>query len=357
MLCRLREKLRVLDFFGSDHYVASNIPKSKKEPLFSEEEKVIFWDTLTTSLKQQLSDIESLKYFDPYSFLKHYKPEFIPQFVQAKVFPPQSSGQASTSTTHRPVNPHIQIVSPTPLILIMARYDPIALPSILHDIPQNYDQRIQRYGDEGEAIAQQHLAKINDTLDLWEIDEDDVKMRFLAQSFIGEVKTWFRSLQAGSIANYDAFETTILDKWEDKKNPQKPVTQYKNLKRNQIEIIQEFSSIFLKTYQAIPPLYKPPLEAAQLHYADAFESEFSLLLRERESETLTDMMDAVVKVEINMIAPGKLKQKTDNEKKKDQPSTLGQTYVRLETMMKTMEKFSEKLSIDNKPPPRHQPNP
>jgi len=65
------------------------------------------------------------------------------------------------------------------------------------------------------------------------------------------------------------------------------------------------------------------LGAAQLHYADAFESDFALLLRERESETLTDMMDAVVKVEVNMIASGKLKQRTDNEKKRDQLSTSG----------------------------------
>ncbi len=51
-------------------------------------------------------------------------------------------------------------------------------------------------------------------------DEDDVKMRFLAQSFIGEVRTWFRSLQESSIHDYGAFETTFLDKWEDKKNLQ-----------------------------------------------------------------------------------------------------------------------------------------
>jgi len=94
---------------------------------------------------------------------------------------------------------------------------PLALPALLHDMPQNYDQRIKKFGAEGEVSAKQHLAKINDTLDLWEIDEDDVKMRFPTQSFIGEVKTWFRSLQERSIANYDAFEIAFFDKWEDKK--------------------------------------------------------------------------------------------------------------------------------------------
>ncbi len=69
------------------------------------------------------------------------------------------------------------------------------------------------------------------------------------------------------------------------------------------------------------------------------------------------MMDDVVEVEVNMIASWKLKQRTDNEKKKDQPSTSEHTDVRLETMMKTMEKFFEKLAIDNRPPCRQQPDP
>ncbi len=91
----------------------------------------------------------------------------------------------------------------------MERYSPLALPAILHDMPHNYDQRIQRIGIEGEFTEKQHLAKINDTLDLWEIDDDDMKMRILAQSFTSEVKTWFRGLQAGIIANYVDFERTF----------------------------------------------------------------------------------------------------------------------------------------------------
>ncbi len=110
----------------------------------------------------------------------------------------------------------------------------------------------------------------------------------------------------------------------------------------------------MKTYQAIPQLYKPPLGAAQLHCADACEDDFSLLLREREADTLTGMMDTVVKVEVNMNASNKLKHKTENENKKHQPSTSRQSDARFDIMMKNMEKFFENFSIDNRPPPRQQ---
>ena len=88
--------------------------------------------------------------------------------------------------------------------------------------------------------------KINDILDLKEIEHDDVKMGFLTQSFTSEVKTWYRGLVASFIRDYAAFETSFLDKWEEKKNPQHLLTQYKKLQKNPNETIQEFSNRFMK---------------------------------------------------------------------------------------------------------------
>ncbi len=131
---------------------------------------------------------------------------------------------------------------------------------------------------------------------MWEIDDGDVKMRILARRFKGQVKNWFRGSVEGSIVDYLAFEREFLDKWEDKKNLLQLLTQYNNFFKNQFEIVQKFSTRFMKIYQSIPPPYKPPLGAAQLHYADAFENDFSLLLREIKSETLSNMMNDAVEV-------------------------------------------------------------
>jgi hypothetical protein len=45
--------------------------------------------------------------------------------------------------------------------------------------------------------------------------------------------------------------------------------------------VHEFSARFIKVYNSIPTKVKPPPRAAQLRYDDSFESDFSLLLREK----------------------------------------------------------------------------
>ena len=56
----------------------------------------------------------------------------------------------------------------------------------------------------------------------------------------------------------------------------------------------------MRTYESILEDVKPPPRAAKLHYADAFDSEFTLLLRERRSSLLESMMQDAIEVEFNL---------------------------------------------------------
>ena len=72
----------------------------------------------------------------------------------------------------------------------------------------------------------------------------------------------------------------------------------------------------MKLYNSIPTDIKPPIGASKLHYADAFDSDFALLLREIKSATLPDMLKDDVEVEANLMASSKMKQKVEIDKKK-----------------------------------------
>jgi hypothetical protein len=74
---------------------------------------------------------------------------------------------------------------PNPPRAMAARFSPLILPAQLHDLPQNYSQRIKLYDVEGNVSAQRHLDWFNDFVDLEEVDYADVKMRLFAQSFWG----------------------------------------------------------------------------------------------------------------------------------------------------------------------------
>jgi hypothetical protein len=234
-----------------------------------------------------------------------------------------------------------------------ARFTPLALPAQLHDFPQNYNQRIKLYDVEGNTSAQKHLDWFNDFVDLEEVDHEDMKMRLFTQSLSGEVRKWFKALQAVSIPNFAAFETSFIARWGDKKNPLQLLTQYKNMKRAPEETVQDFSARFMKVYNSIPAEVKPPPGAAQLRYADSFDNDFTLLLRERRSANLGTMMSDTIEVKVNLMASGKIKQNFDRNGKKPQgdvqPSTSRSSDDKFDLMMKTMEKLMERMSMENKP--------
>ena len=57
----------------------------------------------------------------------------------------------------------------------------------------------------------------------------------------------------------------------------------------------------MKVYNSILADIKPSAGAAKLHYAEAFDNEFALLLRETKSASLPVMFIDALEVEANMM--------------------------------------------------------
>ena len=138
------------------------------------------------------------------------------------------------------------------------------------------------YDGEGSVTTKYHVGKFDDFIDLEEVDYEDVKMRLFAKNLSGEAKKWYKDLPPGSIQNFAAFQTTFLDKWDDKQSPLQVLSQYNNLKEGGFESVHEFSSRFMTVYNSITTDIKPSVGVAKIHYAEAFDNDFALLLRERK---------------------------------------------------------------------------
>ena len=89
------------------------------------------------------------------------------------------------------------------------------------------------------------------------------------------------------------------------------ITYFGALRRKKDETIAYFSKRFNKMYSRIPAEIKPTETSAKLTYANSFEYEFSLLLREIRSMTLLNMQEAALEVDSNMRATGKLKEPSE----------------------------------------------
>ena len=86
-----------------------------------------------------------------------------------------------------------------------ARFTPLDLPLVLHDLPMNYAQRIELYDREGNVSARYHVDKFDDFIDLEKVEDEDVKMQLFAQSLSGEAKKWYKYFPPRSIHNFASF--------------------------------------------------------------------------------------------------------------------------------------------------------
>ena len=121
------------------------------------------------------------------------------------------------------------------------------------------------------------------------------------------------------------------------------------MKRNPAETVQDFSTRFLKIYNAILDHVKSPPGAAQLQYVAAFDGDFAYSLRERRSASLTDMMNDAIEIEVNMMESGKIKNKDVYKRKNKEDISSPSSYdSKFNSVMRTMEKLVDKLSLENK---------
>ena len=88
-----------------------------------------------------------------------------------------------------------------------------------------------------------------------------------------------------------------MRQWGDTKDHTYYITKFGSLRRKKDEIVADFSKRFNKMYSRIPAEIKPTETSAKLTYANSFDHEFSLLLRERRPISLLNMQDVALEVE------------------------------------------------------------
>jgi len=99
-------------------------------------------------------------------------------------------------------------------------------------------------------------------------------------------------------------------------------------------------------YSKIPAELKPTPTPTKLTYANAFDSDFCLLLRERRCAALADMQGAALGVESNIMAVEKLKTHTDRRRKISEASSsyASSSEPKLDKMTKMIESLAAEIS-------------
>jgi hypothetical protein len=208
---------------------------------------------------------------------------------------------------------------------------------------------LPRYNGEGDVTAEEHLVAFYIFANNFNIDYADVWMRLFVQSLDGEVRKWFHDLPPTSITDIDELDESFIKQWGVRRDYMYYITDFGALKRKNGESISNFTKRFNKMYGRIPDDIKLTEALAKITYANAFDAEVSLLLRERISTTLLSMQEASIEVESNILASDMLKTRSDKDKKKQREDSLSSSNPatsdpKLDEMTKTLKDLTSKIA-------------
>jgi hypothetical protein len=129
----------------------------------------------------------------------------------------------------------------------------------------------------------------------------------------------------------------FLKHWGDRRDCLYYITEFGNLRKENGESVSDFTKRFNRMYSKIPAEIKPSDIAAKITYANSFDSEFCLSLREIRSPTLSLMQDSTLEVESNILVVHKLKGNTDRRNRKDEASSSSNINPKLDKIAKMLD--------------------
>jgi hypothetical protein len=103
-------------------------------------------------------------------------------------------------------------------------------------------------GEHSTVTAEKHIQEFEHFIDLFEIDHDDVCMRYLSQSLKGDTKEWFKHLHLETISSWEELKSVFSKFWGKKKYLDLELTEFYALKRKINETISTFSRRFSNIY-------------------------------------------------------------------------------------------------------------
>ena len=85
------------------------------------------------------------------------------------------------------------------------------------------------------------------------------------------------------MAGIEALDDIFLKHWGERRDHLYYITEFSNLKRENGEYVSNFTKRFNNMYRKIPTEIKTTNTSARITYANAFDSDFFLLIKERRS--------------------------------------------------------------------------
>jgi hypothetical protein len=221
-------------------------------------------------------------YFPPYSrnFAQgshptSVSPSFLsevrqPLFIGSPVPSQPSSSEDSSSAS----SPKIAMAIPlTKMEQILAnRYAPLVLPNPLSAMPtRDYHKYIPKFTGSGDYTTEEHTEAFYAYAENINISEEDVWTRIFVQSLDGQARKWFKELPANSVTGIEQLDEVFLKHWGERRYILYYISKFGNLRRENGELVLDFTKRFNKMFGKIPAEIKPTDASTKITYSSAFD--------------------------------------------------------------------------------------
>lgn len=108
------------------------------------------------------------------------------------------------------------------------------------------------FESDNDILPEDHINKFNLTLNLMNVQHEDVACRLFCFTLEGKALSWFFSLAPRSITSWQQFESTFIIQFGDDKTSGTLFLELSRLRINKKEKVKEFNQLFIILLYNIP---------------------------------------------------------------------------------------------------------
>ena len=174
----------------------------------------------------------------------------------------------------------------------MEKYKQIALlgiSSFPHPISNDLRDKVIKFSINNAITCEEHPKKFINMINGYEVEQEDVVMKFFVHSLTKDAKDYFRRLPNDSVASWSVLEKLFKEKYGDNTNAKFVLNEFNNIKKGENESTFDFNVRFQKGMYKLLQVMRLNEDVCLITYFNSFDCKMAYSLRDKDPKTLREV--------------------------------------------------------------------
>lgn len=164
--------------------------------------------------------------------------------------------------------------------------DFIGMASYPNVVPQDVRNRLPKFQGNNARTGDQHLKLFVIMMEDFEIEHEDVYIKFFIHTLEEDVRDWYKALLNNYIDSWIEMKNAFRLQYGDKIDPTFLLSEFENIKKNPNESVHDFNTRFKKTLRRLSINIRPCDQSFLIKYANLFDKKAAYYLRDKNPKNL-----------------------------------------------------------------------